>query len=212
MKMPLKIHKMNSEIIKKILSSAFILLLIHNTNSWSQSFSLLGRAGIRQTTEAGVYNTTTGIEIGAGIRFTPIRWAYIQGGWGISKLGIKDPNANKASLQTWDCQVGFMPFSEFPIHFYAGTLLHRYRITTNEVKVSGVVFFPSLKDKIKYDGVNIGIGYSLNKWFEVRLTYEKEPFYLFKLSYTSNFLRFDLVGVLPFYKWGKAKTQAEPVQ
>jgi hypothetical protein len=196
----------------KNLCFLLIMLSFKNINGWSQNFSLLGRVGIRQTTEDGVYNTTTGIEIGGGIRFAPIRWAYIQGGWGIGKLGTNDPNANKANLQTWDCQMGFMPFSEFPIHFYAGTLLHRYCITTNEVKVNGHVFFPSLKDKIKYDGVNIGVGYSFKKWFEVRLTYEKEPFYLFKVSYTSNFLRLDLVGVLPFYKWGKAKTPVESTQ
>jgi hypothetical protein len=197
---------------KKVMIKSLYLMtlfLFSYLNNFSQVFSLLGGLGIRQTTEDGVYNTTTGIELSGGIRFTPIGWAYIQGGWGISKLGINDPKANKANLQTWDCQVGFMPFSEFPIHFYAGTLLHRYCITTNEVKVGGRVFFPSLKDKIKYDGVNIGVGYNLNKWFELRLTYEKEPFYLFKVSYTSNFLRLDLVGVIPFYKWGKAKTPVE---
>ncbi len=196
------------------LKPLYIVLIFSVTwiTSFSQSLSLIPRINFRQTVEQGVYKTTFGLGGGAGLRYNINSWIYVQGSWGMDKLGLNDVKARRANLQTWDWQIGFKPFADFPIHFYGGSLLHRYHITTNAVLVNDMIFFPSYKVKVKYDGWNMGVGYSLNKWLELRLTYEKEPFALFKVKYTSNFLRLDLVGVLPFLKWGKAKTQAEPVQ
>jgi hypothetical protein len=176
---------------------------------FSQSLSLIPRINFRQTIEQGVYKTTFGLGGGAGVRYNINSWIYVQGGWGMDKLGLDDVKARRANLQTWDWQICFKPFVDFPIHFYGGSLLHRYHITTNAVLVNDMIFFPSYKVKVKYDGWNMGVGYSLNKWLELRLTYEKEPFALFNVKYTSNFLRLDLVGVLPFLKWGRAKTPVE---
>jgi hypothetical protein len=196
--------------------SKTLLLLIVSTvilgKSYAQSLSFIPRINFRQTIEQGVYKTTFGLGGGGGLRYNINSWIYIQGGWGMDKLALNDVKASRANLQTWDWQICFKPYPDFPIHFYGGTLLHRYNITTNAVLVNDMIFFPSYKVKVKYDGWNMGIGYSLNKWLELRLTYEKEPFALFKVKYTSNFLRLDLVGVLPFYKWEKAKTPVESAQ
>ncbi len=190
----------------------FLFIILASARLQGQNLSFVPRLNALKTKEQAIYNSKGGIGVGGSLRVSVFPWLYVQGGYNYNFMKYDDSRVRRANMRMWDCQLGFIPYQKIPIHLYFGTFMHKYNIRTNAVIVQNIVFFPEYLNPSKFDGWNVGIGYSLNKWLELKLTYETEPFYRFKYPYTSNFLRFEINGVIPFFKWGKAKMPVESAQ
>ena len=158
--------------------------------SSSQLINVHIQASSLITVEQSTYQTKYGLGGGGGLRVKPLKWCYIQGGVAYHKMYSDDSRVNQMRIITWDWQLGFIPYQKIPIHLTIGTLQHRYSFSTNPIEDFGIVVLPGLDMERHWDGWNIGLVYPIQKWLEVGLSYEKEPFYLFHHPMTADYLKF----------------------
>ncbi len=171
---------------------ALFILMSLPKNTHPQYLSVLARGSALYTTEQPTYHTQYGFGGGAALRITPLKWMYIQGGIAGHGMNGYSGVVQYYHINTWDWQLGFIPYQKIPLQFTIGSLQHRYTITTKSIRDFGYEIIPSLNMKTHWDGWNIGVGYPIKKWLEAKLVYEKEPFFLFYSPRTANYLRLEI--------------------
>ncbi len=182
----------------------FLFLLCISFALHSQRHDFIARGGIPLNVEPSTYNAPLGLMAGGAIRFFGDAAIYMQFGYTYNQVLFNDDRVKRGFYHIWDFQFGIIPYKPVPFHICLGTFTHRYHNEVNPVYFQNYLLIPGMKTKYAYDGFTFGLGYSIKKNMEIKLSYETEPIRRFKVARTANYLRLEFNYSIPFYYGSKA--------